>query len=398
MNHLPPSARFPAIICCVIASVFTTARAQLGGVHLQGAPQKGPMTIFVGTYSGPKSKGIYHLQLDPATGKLSDPVVAAETVNPSYLAIAPSHRFLYCIGEVDNFEGSHKGVVSAFSIDPTTNDLTLLNHQPSGGGGPCYIALDKDGRNAIVNNYGTGSVESLPIGPDGRLGDPVSVIQHVGTGPDKTRQEGPHAHSINFDPANRFALACDLGLDKIFVYRFDAAKGTLTPNDPPFVATAPGSGPRHLAFGTTGRFAYVAQEMARSVAAFAYDADKGVLTPIQSISAMPDDAPKGGSAADIHVHPNGKFLYSSDRGSDTIAIFSIDPQTGKLTAAGRQSTMGKTPRNFAIDPTGTYLIAANQGSNMLVVFSIDQTTGALAPTGNTATVQAPVCVKFVEGK
>ena len=364
-----------------------------GGQEAVAKP--GTLRVYVGTYTWKESKGIYVLELDLATGKLSAPELAAEATNPTFLAVHPSQRFLYAVGEIGSFKGRPSGSVSAFAIAPETGKLKPLNQQPSGGGGPCHVTVDKEGKNLLVANYGGGSVAVLPIAADGSLREPSCVIQHKGTGPDKSRQEGPHAHSINLDPAGRFAFAADLGLDKLLVYSFDPAKGTLTPNDPPAASVAPAAGPRHFAFHPTGRFAYVINEMAATVTAFAYDPERGALKELQTVPTMPADFTERRSTAEVVVHPSGKFLYGSNRGHDSIAIFGIDAETGKLTPAGHQSTLGKEPRNFAVDPTGAWLLAANQNSNSVVVFRIDPATGALTPTGVKADIPAPVCVRFV---
>jgi len=353
------------------------------------------LRVYVGTYTWAKSKGIYSLRMDLATGALSAPELAAEATNPTFLAVHPSRRFLYAVGEIGNFAGKRSGAVSAFAIDPESGKLRALNQQPSGGAGPCHVAVDKAGKNLLVANYSGGSVAVLPIGEDGKLAEPSAVIQHKGSGPDPKRQEGPHAHSINLDPAGRFAFACDLGLDKVLVYRFDPAQGKLSANDPPAASVAPGAGPRHLAFHPNGRFTYVINEMGSTITAFTYDADRGLLSELQTISALPPDFKGENTTAEVQVHPSGRFLYGSNRGHNSIAIFAVDPETGRLTAAGHQPTQGRNPRNFGIDPTGAYLVAANQDSSNLVVFRIDPKSGALAPTGVTAEVPLPVCVKFI---
>jgi 6-phosphogluconolactonase len=352
-------------------------------------------TLYVGTYTGPKSKGIYMLKLDPATGALSTPQVAAELKDPSFLTLDSKGKFLYAIGEVNEFKGKKAGGLSAFSIDPATGALTLLNQQDTGGPGPAYVALDKTNKVALVANYGGGSIESLPIKDDGSLGEPASFIQHTGSSADPSRQKEPHAHSINVTPDNKFAIAADLGLDKLLIYKLDAAKATLTPSDPAFTPIKPTSGPRHFVFHPNGKFAYNCNEMGLTACAFTYDGDKGTLTEIQMITTLPEGAVrKGASTAEVQVHPSGKFLYVSNRGHNSIAIYSIDQATGMLTAAGNVSSGGKTPRNFRIDPTGNYLLAANQDSGNIVVFKIDQNSGMLTPTGATAEVGGPVCIKF----
>jgi len=353
------------------------------------------LLVYVGTYTGSESKGIYLLRMDLASGALTAPEVAAEVAHPTFLAVHPSRRFLYAVGEIRNFSGRKSGAVSAFAIVPESGKLRLLNQQPSGGTGPCHLTVDGTGRNVLVANYGSGSVAALPVGEDGQLAEPSSVIRHKGSGPNPKRQAGPHAHSINLDPAGRFAFAADLGLDKVLVYRFDPGKGKLVPHEPPAVSVAPGAGPRHLAFHPTGRLAYVINELASTVTAFTYDAEGGALSQVQTVSTLPNGFAGRNSTAEVQVHPSGRFLYGSNRGHNSIAIFAIEPQTGRLTVVGHEPTQGETPRNFGIDPTGTYLVAANRRSNNLVVFRIDPKTGQLKPTGVTAEVPAPVCVKFV---
>lgn len=367
------------------------AAGAVGGAFAADAP----LRVYIGTYSGAKSKGIYVSRLDPASGALAPAEVAAEVANPSFLAIHPNRKFVYSVNEISDSNGKRTGAVSAFAVDPQSGQLTLLNQQSSEGAGPCHLVVDKAGKNVLVANYGGGSCASLPIGADGRVQKATSAIQHAGKSVNPGRQEGPHAHSINLDAANKFAFVADLGLDKVLVYRFDSAGGTLAANDPPFTAVAPGSGPRHFAFHPSGRYAYVINEMANTVVAFVYDAGRGSLQEIQTISTLPADFKQESYTAEVVAHPSGKFLYGSNRGHDSIAIFAIDGSTGKLTAAGHQLTEGKTPRNFAIDPSGTYLLAENQGSDTIVVFRIDQATGALKPTGHKLEVPSPVCVRMV---
>jgi len=356
--------------------------------------------VYFGTYTGAKSKGIYVSRLDTATGHLTPPQLAAEIDSPSFLAVPPKGGHLYAANEVGKFDGKPTGAVSAFEIDPATGRLTLLNQQSSMGAGPCHLVVDKAGRNTLVANYGGGSIASLPIGTDGRLGAATSSIQHTGSGVNPQRQKEPHAHSINLSPDNRFAAAADLGLDKVLVYRFDPERGELIPSNPPFVSVAPGAGPRHFAFYPSGEFAYVINEMTCTVTAFKYDAKRGSLEELQTFTTLPagESVKPGYSTAEVQVHPSGKFLYGSNRGHDTIAVFAIDPKTGRIRPIQHASTLGKTPRNFGIDPTGKFLLAANQGSDSVVVFRIDAKTGQLTPTGQAIEVGAPVCVKFVPTK
>ena len=354
----------------------------------------GKYRVYVGTYTGAKSKGIYLFEMDPATGETTPPRVVAETPNPTFLAIHPNGKYLYAANEVGKFGNEDAGFVSAFAIDAKTGGLTPLNQQSSKGTGPCHLVVDREGKNILVANYGGGNVAVLPIGRDGKLAPATAFIQHKGSSVDQGRQEGPHAHSINVAPDNRYAFAADLGLDKVLVYRFDAGKGTLVANDPPAGVVAPGSGPRHFAFHPSGKYAYVINEMLCTVTTFSYDAKTGALKELQTIATLPNPVP-GNSTAEIVAHPSGKFLYGSNRGHNSIAMFAIDPKTGLLTAMGHEPTQGKMPRNFAVDPTGVYLLAENQDSDTIVFFKIDPNTGKLTPTGKTVSVPVPVCVKFL---
>lgn len=355
------------------------------------------MWTYIGTYTGQGSKGIYLAEFDPGSGELKLVGLAAEVDNPTFLALHPSGKYLYAVGEISNFHGKKAGAVSAFAIEPKTGKLTLLNQQSSEGAGPCHVTVDKTGKCVLVANYGGGSVASLPVGADGKLGEAASAIQHEGSSVDKGRQSAPHAHSINVDPANRFAFAADLGLDKILIYKLDPATAKLTPHDPPFAATPAGGGPRHFAFHPSAKFAYVCNEMQSSVTAFSYDADKGTLTALHTLSTLPEDYTKpGNSTAEVQVHPSGKYVYVSNRGHDSLAIFSIDEKTGKLTAVGHQPIGGKTPRNFGIDPSGKYILACGQGSASVHVHKIDPATGKLELTDAKIEVANPVCVKFLK--
>lgn len=351
--------------------------------------------VFVGTYTGATSEGIYSFRFNAETGECGEVQLAAEVTNPSFLALHPNGELLYAVNEVADSDGRKGGAVAAFRIDRRSGKLELLNQSSTIGAGPCHLVVDATGSYVLVANYGGGSVACLPIGDDGRVGEAVSFIQHTGSSVNPQRQQGPHAHSINLDAANRFAMAADLGLDKVFVYRFDEQTGELALNDPPAAEVEPGSGPRHFAFHPSGKFAYVINEMLLTVTAFEYDADQGRLNPIQIITTLPRDVEDGDSTAEVLVHPSGKFLYGSNRGHDSIAIFRIDEETGKLTAVGHQSTEGKTPRNFYIDPSGRWLFAENQGSDTIVLFEIDQESGELAATGTVLEVGAPVCIRML---
>ena len=355
----------------------------------------GSMLVYIGTYTGAKSKGIYVSRFDPAAGRLTPPELAAETASPSFLALHPGGRFLYAVGEATNLGGQRGGAVSSFSLDAKTGQLTLLNHQPSGGAGPCHLSVDQTGKCLLVANYGSGSIAALPIRADGALGEPGTVIQHHGSSVNPQRQAGPHAHFITPDPANRFALTCDLGLDRVLVYRLAPEKAALAANDPPFAAVKPGSGPRHFAFHPSGRFVFVINEMGSTLTAFAYDAKRGALKELQTLSTLPAGFTGKSTCAEVQVHPSGDFVYGSNRGHDSIAVFGFDPASGKLTCLEYQPTQGKNPRHFALDPTAQWLLAENQDSDSIVVFRVDSHTGRLTPTGQSVSVGKPVCAVFV---
>ncbi|MDB5295808.1 MAG: pgl [Phycisphaerales bacterium] len=389
--------RTALLLAAAFSAAATLAAPAASAQPAAGSPPAaGEVRVYFGTYSGGKtgSKGIYTATLDPATGKLSVPVLAGEATNPSFVAIHPDKKHLYAVAEVDAVDGKKAGGVAAFAINPD-GTLAPLNRKPSGGTGPCYVSLDRDGRHVLVANYGSGAVACLPITADGALADPSATVQHVGSGPDPKRQAGPHAHSINLDAANRFAIAADLGLDKLLVYKFDAAAGTLTPNDTPAGMVAPGSGPRHLAWSPSGAFAYVISEMANTVTVFKYDAGKGTLADVQVVPTLPADFKGASSTAEVAMHPTGKFLYGSNRGHDSIAVFAVDAATGKLTPAGIVPTGGKSPRHFGIDPSGQYLLAANQDSGTVTTFRIGPASGGLSRVGEPTAVPKPVCVKFL---
>lgn len=366
-----------------------------GWLHA-AAPKE--LLVYVGTYNRADDAGIHWLKMNLADGSLvkMGQLAKADAVrNPSFLAIHPGKRFLYSVNEVSDFNKASKdGAVSAFAIDPKTGGLKLLNQQSSKGAGPCHLVVDATGKNVLVANYGGGSVAALPIGEDGRLAAASSFVQHAGRSV-TPRQAAPNAHSINISPDNRFAYAADLGLDKVLVYAFNAMDGKLAPAKSPSAATAPGAGPRHFAFHPSGKFAYVINEMTLTVTAFAADKTTGALKEFQTASTLPRAVQGGDSTAEVQVHPSGKFLYGSNRGHDSIAVFTIDQETGRLTPVQHQSTLGKTPRNFGLEPTGQFLVAANQSTGDLHSFRIDAATGKLTPTGHSIKVPQPVCVKFV---
>ena len=361
------------------------------------AQQPDELIVHIGTYTGPTSKGIYVSRLNTATGALAEPVLAAETPSPSFLALHPSRALLYAVNEIGEYEGKPAGSVSAFAIDRKTGLLKLINRQPSGGGGPAHISTDRKGAHVLVANYGGGSIAALPIAADGSLQPMSGFVQHTGSSVNPARQKSPHAHSIDLDPEGGRAYVADLGLDKILIYRYDASKGTLAPSDPPFATVEPGSGPRHVAMHPSCRVSYVINEIVLTVTAFARDAATGGLTAFQTISTLPPDVKpqQNYSTAELTMHPSGKFLYGSNRGHDSITVYAVDQTSGRLTYVQTESTGGSTPRSFGIDPSGRWLLAANQRSDSIVVFGIDQTTGRLAATGARVTVGAPVCVTFL---
>ena len=371
---------------------FFMTLACIIALNLQAAPKE--LLVYIGTYTKTEEQGIHWLKLEMATGKLTAVGKLAGQKNPSFLAIHPNKKFLYAVNEIGNYKGEKAGGVSAYSIDPKTGALTLLNQQSSKGGAPCHLVVDATGRNVLVANYTGGSVASLPISRKGRLRKASSFVQHEGSSVLKPRQASPHGHSINVSPGNKFAVAADLGLDKVLVYGFNAKGGKLTPVG--FTKVAPGAGPRHFAFHPNGKFAYVINEITLTVTAFGWDEAKGKLSELQTITTLPVERGKGMSTAEVQVHPSGKFLYGSNRGHNTIAVFSIDGKAGKLKAIQHQSTLGKTPRNFGIDPTGKFLIAANQSSGDVFTFHINQDTGELKPTSHSVKVPMPVCVKFLD--
>jgi len=349
--------------------------------------------VYVGTYTGGESKGIYTCELSTADGSLQNLDLAAEVTSPSFLAIHPNKKFVYAVNEVSNFKGEKAGAVTAFKIDGSK--LTKLNEQSSGGDGPCYVTVDKTGKNALIANYGGGSLAVLPIQEDGSLKPHSAFVQHTGSSVVPSRQKEPHAHSINMDAHNRFAIAADLGLDRLLIYKLDTEQGTLTPNNPPFTKVPPGSGPRHFAFHPNGKFAFANGEINSTVMSLSYNAEQGTLKVLQTLSTLPQglDVP-GNSTAETQVHPSGKFVYVSNRGHNSIAVYRVE-RSGKLEYVENESTGGKTPRNFGIDPTGTFIIAANQDSDSLVVLKIDQKTGELSPADHELKVPKPVCVKFL---
>jgi 6-phosphogluconolactonase len=376
------SAVSSLVALAILAAAVTTLRSAATGA-----------LVYVGTYTGDTSRGIYAFRFDAASGRLTSIGLVARTNSPSFLAVSPNRKFLYAVNEISSFEGERSGSVSSFSIDAQSGKLTALNSKSSKGDGPCHLAVDGTGRFLAVANYGGGNFSLLPIAADGRLGDSIAILANGGSGPDKERQQGPHAHAVVFDARNRYLLGADLGLDRVFIYKFDPSTGAIRANDPSSVQLAPGAGPRHVAFHPTLPLAFAINELSSTITSLSWDPATGRLAAAGSVSSLPAGYTGTNDTAEIAVHPSGRFLYGSNRGHDSIAVFGIGP-TGTLTLIEHESTRGQTPRNFAIDPSGKWLIAANQKSNTLAVFSIDQNTGALTPTGPLAQVGTPVCVLF----
>ena len=359
---------------------------------LAKTPKK--LRVYVGTYTRKASKGIYQFEMDLATGALKPMGVAAETENPSFLALHPKGNLMYSVGELSEFKGEKVGSVNSYSIDRGTGKLTLLNQVGSAGSGPCHVKVSDNGRFVLCANYNSGSAAAFALDADGKIGKRTAFHQHVEPfGPLKPRQAGPHAHSVNLDKANRHVVVADLGKDRVLIYKFDAKTGAMTPHGE-FVG-APASGPRHFAFHPNAKWAFVINEINCTLTALNWDGTAGKLTEINTEPTMPIPAAPGLSTAETVVHPNGRFVYGSNRGHDSIAIFSIDGSTGRVARIGNESTQGKVPRNFNIDPTGQFLVAANQDSDSLVVFRIDAATGKLTPVGSPVEAPVPVCVKFL---
>jgi 6-phosphogluconolactonase len=350
--------------------------------------------VYVGTYTDHSSKGIYAYRFDSVSGQFASLGIAAESVQPSFLAIASDGRFLYAVNETDSFNGQLTGAVSAFAIQPNTGKVSLVNQVSSRDEGPAHIILDRSGGYALVSNYTLGSVAVFPVLEDGRLGEASAFLRHKGSSVNPQRQKGPHAHAIAMSPDNRFAIVADLGLDEIIVYPFDATKGTLG-KSAQAVKAKPGAGPRHLVFDSSGRFLYVINELNSTVVTYAYESPSGKFRELQTVSTLPKDFAGISTAAEIEIHPSGRFLFASNRGDDSIAVFAVDPQHGTLALVETDSTRGKTPRHFALDPTGKWLLAANQDSDELVVFRVNPDTGHLTATGEVLHVPSPACAKFL---
>ncbi len=355
----------------------------------------GGVFVFVGTYSTGDDAAIHHFRLDLSSGELA-PLGATKTLdNPTFLDIHPNDDFLFASHEAEKLGSRPGGAVSSFAIDRTTGALSPINCQPSLGVFPCQLIVDTTGGYTLAANYQTGSVVVLPIGADGRLGPATDLVQHEGSSVDPERQEGPHTHSVNLDPQTGNVFVPDLGTDSVMGYRLDVEHGRLVANDPPGVKVAEGAGPRHFVFHPNGRHAYVINELDSTITGFNYDAESGALTEIETVSTIPEDFTARNRCADLHLSPSGRFLYGSNRGHDSIAIFEVDQATGRMTSRGHEPTRGEAPRNFAVDATGTWLLAANTGSGTIVTFRIDADSGALEATGHVGEAPRPSCLKLL---
>jgi 6-phosphogluconolactonase len=378
----------------------------------------GDYWVYFGTYTGfvymkeglpagtSRSKGIYVSRFHPGTGELSKPALAAEIVNPAFLAIHPNHHFLYAVTEDPlslgpNFD--HSSYITAYSIDSATGKLHLLNTLTTGGTSTCYLSIDKTGHYLMFANFGSSSITIFRIKDDGSVGEQTAFMKHVGSGKDPAFQSKAHPHSIDVSTDNKYAVVSDLGVDKLFIYKFDASTGTLSPDQPPFVQAESGGGPRHFTFDSAGKFGYSLHEMTGYITVLAWDAANGSFTKIQDATSLQPDFIGGNDSAEIAIHANGKFLYESNRrfrgpemwGPDSIGVFAIDPEKGTLTEVEQVPPGGTMPRNFAIDPTGSYLFAANELSGNVALFKIDANTGRLSPTKTDLKIDVPVCIVFL---
>lgn len=356
--------------------------------------------VYLGCYTNAKSgaAGVQLARFDAATGRLGEVGLAGAAVNPSFLAIDPTGRFLYAVGEMAAAEGKKGGGLSAFAIEQPSGKLRLINQVSAVGQGPCHVGLDADARMAMIANYGSGSVASYSIAADGSLSEHRSFYQHEGSGADPRRQKGPHAHSFNRSPDNRFGFACDLGLDKVLIYALDPKAGSIKPQGEAKLPA--GAGPRHFAFHPGGRYAFVNNEMGMSLSCFAYDAQSGGLKLLSTESTLPpqDRSLKGLSTAEVVAHPNGRTVYVSNRTHDTIAVFSFDEATAALKLLENVPAEGRIPRNFALDPTGRWMLVGHQDSNSVAVFEVVGPEGRLKFTGQRVAAGAPVCVRFLAVK
>jgi len=345
--------------------------------------------LFIGTYTKGTSRGIYSVTLDTATGALGAPELAAEALNPTFLALSPGRELLYAVSAGPSW-------ASSFRIDPASPRLLPVQQAaPGSGPTPCHFAVDSTGRIGLAANYHLGLAAAIPLGADGALGPP-RVVAHAGRGPHPTRQTAPHIHSTNIAPDSRFALVCDLGLDRIYTYAIDRRAAALAPGTPPFISAAPGSGPRHLEFEGTGQFAYAINELDNTIAVYRYDPQSGGLVARQTVSVLPEGYQGNALAAEIAIHPNGRFLYGSCRGPDTLAVFAVDGGTGNLSPVETVPCGGRSPRHFSVSPDGEWLVCAHLDSDTLCAFRADGDTGRLKRIPGSVPVPSPACALFLD--
>ncbi|GIW92934.1 MAG: 6-phosphogluconolactonase [Pirellulaceae bacterium] len=375
---------------------LTLLGAVLSAGHHAGAVAPGTWAI-IGTYTEESKPGVFVFRFDPESGQLESASAARGVRNPSFLAVHPTQPWVYAVSEIGDFQGRRTGAVAAFEWQAATETLRLLGQEPSGGDGPCHISVDPQGRAVLVAHYAGGSVSCLPILAGGRLGPVSSLVQHTGSSV-HPRQTAPHAHSIYVAPGGRFVVAADLGTDRVLIYAWDAQNARLVEHQPRFVAIQPGSGPRHLAFHPNGRTCYVINELSNTITVLGFDATQGRFETVQTISTLPENYQEASYTAEVVVHPSGKWVFGSNRGHDSLAIFRVDEATGRLSAAGHCLTGGKTPRNFALDPTGNFVVVANQNSDNVNVFRFDATSGRLEPVGVTVSVPKPVCIRWLQAR
>lgn len=385
------------IACLAMCSQLVQAQQKSKVIEIGKVVNQGPkFPFYIGTYTRGDSKGIYRSELDPQTGEISLPTLAYEIDNPSFLAISADKKNLYAVGEVADFGDGNSGAVSAFKFKED-GTLELLNQEPSGGSGPCHVEISPWKSYLMVSNYGGGSFSTLPLGEDGQLAPAKSFFQHEGSSINEGRQKGPHGHGMYTVPSGQLALAVDLGLDKVMIYRkVDQLSGELALNDPAFIEVQPGSGPRHLAVSSTGQRVYVLNELDSTLDVFAFNPTTGVSEHLQRVPTLPEGFEGNNTTAEIYIHPSGQWLYASNRGHDSIATYRIDNETGLVTLVDHVSTMGKTPRHFRIAPGGQFLVAANQDTSNIVVFKIDQKIGTLKPLPSQISVPNPCCIEFLQ--
>lgn len=364
-------------------------------IFLSCITDKDKYLVFIGTYTDKGSEGIYSFNFNQTTGDIGSVELAAVTDNPSFIAIHPNKNFIYAVNEIDNFNNERSGAVSAFEIDINSGKLKLIQQVSSLGAHPAHLSIDQSGKFLLVANYTSGNISVFPIGKDGKLGEHSAFIQNYGSSVNPERQTSPHAHFIQVTEDNKFVMVADLGTDKILIFKFDSTNGLVKPNDSVSINLDPGSGPRHFSFSPSGNFLYVLNELTSTITVFDFDPATASSQSKQTISTLPENYEGTNTAAEILVDAKGKFLYSSNRGDDSIVQFSIDPVSGMLTPMKWVSSGGKAPRNFEIDPTGRWLFSANQNSDNIILFKIDQNNGRLITANQTINIKSPVCIKFI---